>query len=220
MALALVSVVVSLTATPLPRPRIDVLGVSSHVAAAVGAMFEIAEDLEGIGHGHGVGLLVVSKLAREGNLIRESAVETVESAEAASIVKRFAGMLWKLLTAKLFAATLCALALFAAGLEVLEDLSPGGHHGAVLLALNELIELLVSSGLLIGKIGSVVKMVLDNTLLKLAIVGGATAVALVEVFSSGQLRLGGHHSVAILAVLKTLRCVGMLRDAAQGEKEE
>ena len=69
MLLAPLAVLALSAAAPTsPRPRrFDALGLSSHVAAAVGAGFELYEDVEEIGHGHGMALLCVSKLAREIN---------------------------------------------------------------------------------------------------------------------------------------------------------
>ena len=203
-------VVTSLAGTmPAGRPRFDALGLSAHIAAAVGAGAELVEDFHEVGHGHGMLFLVGSKVARELNTLRESAVESVEDISAQSTVRQFAAFVWQILTCKPFAAALSMLALVAAMLEVISDLSPGGHHGAVLLAVNELSELLVASGLAKG----LLLRVLENVLVKLVLVAGAVIFAFAEVLGSGQLKLGGHHGVLVLATAKTLRCIGLLRNA-------
>lgn len=221
MLLAPLAVLALSAAAPTsPRPRrFDALGLSSHVAAAVGAGFELYEDVEEIGHGHGMALLCVSKLAREINNLREQAIDTAKELPGRSwklTAKEYAQGVFRMLTSTPFAVLLSCLALFAAGLEVIDDLSPGGHHGAVLLALNELMELLETSG---GAKGVVLR-VLENTVLRLVIVAGATVAALAEVFGSGQLKLGGHHGVAVLAACKTLRCVGLVRSAWSAKRKE
>lgn len=185
------------------KPRIDVLGLSAHAAATVGASFEFLEDISGIGHRHGLCLLLGSKICREINMLREN---TVGAAEATGVVQ-LAGAAWKVLTSKVAAATLSSLALFAAVMEVMEDLSPGGHHGAVLLATNELFELLGTSGVVSGR----VQEFLEGRTLRLALLLGAVAAALIEVLGPGA-RLGAHHGVAVLAIAKVIQTVGMLRD--------
>ena len=201
--------------TAAATPRIDRIGLASHVAAAIGASVELAEDFEQVGHGHGMALLVLSKFAREMNCLRESAEDIVEDVhlDVKGAVKRAASVIWSALASRVTAAVLSICALYAAALEVIEDLSPGGHHGAVLLAFNELLELLEQSGLVKG----FAMRVLENHVLRLIVVGGALTLALAEVV--GGWKLGGHHGVAVLAAVKTVRCIGLVRNAWR-EKED
>jgi putative NADH-flavin reductase len=122
-----------------------------------------------------------------------------------------------LLSTKITATALALAALWAAFVEVFQDTSPGGHHGAVLLATNELLELLEASRLLRGRLLKVLK----NQVLRLLLVGGAAALALVEALAPmSKGKLGAHHGVVLLALSKTLRCVGLLRDQMITKKDE
>jgi len=128
---------------------------STHLGAVVCAGFEVAEDVATIRHGHGMLLLAASKLCSEVDGLREEIVEDVEAVKekmkelplrkkAASFALRKIGwainVLLRVLTSKVVAAALATGALLAAFGEVWGDLSPGGHHGMLLLATNELIE--------------------------------------------------------------------------------
>lgn len=205
------------------------LGISSHVGAAVTAVVELGEDIESIGHGHGMMLLVASRLAREFNLLRSAVVEEVE--ELAHLKKNQAWWRWplepfffvgRILSTKLMASLLALAALGAAALEVVEDTKPGGHHGAVLLAVNELWELIDLSNILPKKW----RFLLKQHLLRLALVSGALIVALMESVEEGKMgKVGGHHGVAIFAFAKILRVVALMRSevkelgAVEGEVE-
>lgn len=164
-----------------------------------------------------VALLCVSKLCREINTLRESALESAEAIHVEKGAKKILGAAWKFATSKIVAIVLSCLALVAASLEVVEDLSPGGHHGAVLLALNELMELLASSHIASGFVLSV----LESKLLKVLLAGGASFFALIEIFSSGQIHWRGHHGVAVLALLKFVRCfsLAMVAWTTKGKSE-
>lgn len=204
-------------AKPASRKPLDYLGISAHAAAAVGATVELTEDFEQLHRGHAMVLLVASKIVREVNLIRESVDEAVEEVDGVSVITRFAAAFWAIMTSHLFAMVLSSAALYAAATEVIEDMSPGGHHGAALLAINELTELLVHSGIVRGRL---FLRILENRLFKAILLSAAAIAAFCEVFSSGQLHLRGHHGVAILACLKLVRCLGMSRDAWAKKKED
>jgi hypothetical protein len=202
-------------------PRLDWLSTSTHVGASVCAIAELTEDFESIGHGHAMLLIGGSKVCREVNVLREAlAQEAEELEEAASTRNALAkplSALVGLLANKFVAIFLAVAALAAALVEIFQDLSPGGHHGAVLLASNELLEILETGRLVKGRL---LQKVIGNQLLRLAIVGGATALALVEALSSvGSRKIGAHHGVLLLASSKTLRCLGLLRHRLK-EKEE
>lgn len=185
---------------------------SSHIGAAIAAGAELAEDVEAIfekaHHGHGMLLLVGSKLCREVNTLRESAVETVEASEGCvSAFERFASAVWRLLTSRIAASVLAIGALTAAALEVIEDVSPGGHHGAVLLAFNELFELIEGTRLPLGQL----RAVLENHLLRVSFNVGAFVFAGIETVSALRadgFKLGGHHGVALLALSKLFKTLG------------
>lgn len=204
-------------AQPPSKKPFDFLGISAHAAAAVGATVELREDLEKLHHGHSTILLVASKIVREANEIRASVDEVVEEVNGVSVVTRFAATFWTMITSHLFAMVLSSAALYAAAVEVMEDMSPGGHHGAAFLAINELAELLVNSGIVRGRL---FLRILENRFLKLILLSSAAISAFFEVFSSGQFHFKGHHGVAILASLKVVRCLGMSREAWVKKKED
>lgn len=205
----------------IPLKRVDLVGLGTHVGAAVCAGAELVEDFEHVGHGHGVALLACSKLCREINVMREAAVGEVEDLEELRPASPIAKLLWplavafRLLTTNLVATALAIGALAAAAVEVLEDSRPGGHHGAVLLATEELLELLEASKIARGRVLRAIK----NNLLRLTIVSGAMVVALIHTVRSAGSGLGAHHGVAVLAISKTMRVLGLLREQFKQKKE-
>lgn len=204
------------------------LGISSHVGAAVTAVVELGEDFESIGHGHGMLLLVGSRLAREFNVLRSVVVEEVEELTHVPLSRWWRWplepffLVARILSTKLFATLLACAALGAAALEVVEDSKPGGHHGALLLALNELWELIELSHIVPKKW----RFLLKQHLLRLALVSGALVVAVVETVEESKLGgVGGHHGVAMFAFAKILRVVALMRTeirelAEMGEEVE
>lgn len=207
----------SASATPT---RLDVLGFGAHVGAAVSAGAEIFEDAEAasVGHGHGMLLLCGSRLCRELNVLREAVAGEVEDLERTKLGTMLRGpfhAMLRLLSSTAFVVGLALAGLVAAFLEVLEDASPGGHHGAVFLAVNELFELLEASRVAKGRFLHVI----ENRVLRLALVSSAALFALTETLQSiGTKKLGAHHGVLLLAVSKMLRCIGLVRDQMK-EKE-
>lgn len=219
---------VAVAAVPIPRKRKSVfdhfrsrgsavdmaLGISSHVGAAVTAVVELGEDLESIGHGHGMLLLVGSRLAREFNVLRSVVVEEVEEL---SHLQKNKWWRWPLepfffighvLSTKVIATLLACAALGAAAIEVIEDTRPGGHHGAVLLAINELWELIELAHIVPKRW----RFLLHQHLLRLALVSGALVVAVIETVEETKLgAVGGHHGVAMYAFAKILRVVALMR---------
>ena len=199
-----------------PLLRLDSLvGFSSHVGAAVGATAELAENWESVHHGHGMLLLCGSRACMELNVLREAMVEEVEDLHKLKQRKEqsrsihFLRFFLRLLTTPLVSVSLSLAAIYASTLEVMEDIIPGGHHGAVLLAFNELLDLVRASKLMCA--GRAWEF-LDNRFFRLFLAGGALLFALIEtVGTAGCKKLGGHHGVAILAFAKTLRCVGLLQ---------
>lgn len=104
---------------------------------------------------------------------------------------------------------------FAASVEVVEDVAPGGHHGAVLLALNELLEIGESISANVLK-RSWLQEVFENRILRIAILLGAACLAALETFSSvAGKRIGAHYGVAVLSLLKV---AGLLYTTAYAKK--
>ena len=176
-------------------------------------------DVEHVGHGHGMLLLTGSKLCRELNVIRESLVDETEELEKAGplrFVRKPLSMVLYLFTNPVLVWMLTMGALLAAWVEVLEFARPGGHHGAVLLALNELIDLREEAA------RPVIVPILRRTVFRLTLVSGAAAVALFETVVAGTAKqaVGAHHGVLILGLAKTLRCVGLVRKERNELKEE
>lgn len=203
------------------KRKFDVLEFASHAGAAFSASMEVAEDLESIGHGHGVILLCASKLCRELNVIIEAAEEEKENFEDSKVVKSLfsyplypVSILFKVLSTKLVAVLLSLGALYAAFLEIFEDIKPGGHHGAIFLAINELIELLISSTTI--RKGNM-RQILENHFFRASLVSCAAIFALVETLSSTR-KIGAHHGVLILSISKLFRVLGMMRSEFK-EKE-
>lgn len=97
-----------------------------------------------------------------------------------------------------------------------------GHHGAMFLAMNELFELFVQSKLLKTTIpgGTVLQTLFENTIVKLTLCSAALLAALCEIVRSGQFHFKGHHGVAILALLKVIRCSSLVRDAWQQKQNK
>lgn len=217
-ALLLVPCCVGAMAAPTSSTRnVDMINLGAHVGAVVAATAEIVEDVESIGHGHGMLLLCGSRLCRELNVLREAAAGEIEDIEKTRLYKmtraplRFA---LRLLSSTLVTVTLALAGLGAAFLEVMEDSSPGGHHGAVFLAVNELLELLEASRVAQGRLLRVI----ENQVLRLFLVVSATLFAAIETFQSVG-KVGAHHGVLLLSVSKTFRCIGLLRGRLK-EKEE
>ncbi|EGB08632.1 hypothetical protein AURANDRAFT_64024 [Aureococcus anophagefferens] len=213
----------------LPRPRVAPLvalpspraiDVSTRVAGLVTAGFEFFEDVESIGHHHSLGLLCASRLARDA----AGATEVVEGLDVGRGRRR---RVLEAITSKACTRIVMAVALLAAGKEVLEDLAPGGHHGMVLLragkeceipnfkgsylgrfplvllAVNEFAETL--EGALKGRLGRL----FDNVIVKLAVPLAAVACAAVEVVADVG-KIGAHHGVFILALSKFVKVAGSL----------
>jgi hypothetical protein len=227
-----------------------IVGIVSHVGAAITALAELGNDVASIGHGHGMLLLVASRLARECNGIRAALVEELEELAHVKLHRTVSGndddeeesWWWKwvmntcgvigcLLSTQNVASVLAMASLASAALEVIEDAKPGGHHGAVLLAMNELWELMELSDIVPASWRCVL---FQQHLLRLCIVSGALVVAVMEVYedlfpSSNTLittnsmvpNMGAHHGVAIVAMAKILGVIALMRtEVREIEREE
>jgi hypothetical protein len=81
--------------------------------------------------------------------------------------------------------------LAAAIMEVVEDVRPGGHHGAAFLAVNELLDLLTESRIVRGRLLRVI----EKQGLRLLLVSGATLLADIEMVRT----MGGEWSGLVQA---------------------
>lgn len=201
---------------------LDMLSLTTNAAAAISAGAEVMEDIEHVGHGHGLLLLTGSRLCREMNVLRESLADESEKLEQTSgikkIIKKPLKMFLHVITNHTFVRLLSIGALLAAWVEVVEDARPGGHHGSVMLALNELIELREEAG------SKAIVPFFRRPAFRLALVSGAVIMALWETIMAGVAKksLGAHHGVLFLGIAKTLRCVGLVRKDREelAEKKE
>jgi hypothetical protein len=133
------------------------------VTALVIGSFSIAEILEGsreissraIRRGHGVAILAVIRLLRSIAILQTQMDEFKEGTEKLGVVfektddttrgtsvearlRSIPAMLVRLVLSPLVTVSACILAATASVLEIVEDMRPGAHHGAALLALSEL----------------------------------------------------------------------------------
>ena len=206
-------------------PKIDPLSLTAHVGAIVSASAELREDVEGIGHGHGMLLLCGSKLCRELNIMREAFAGEAEDLEETklgtkALFQRPLNLLLKVLTSTTVTVTLAFGGLMAAMLEVVKDSRPGGHHGAVFYAINELCELLEASGVAKGRL----RRLCENVKFRLFLLLNATLYSMIEtvwdIKAVGRTKLGAHHGVLWLAIAKLFKVIGALRSEAHEYKEK
>ena len=207
--------------------NVDWVSLTAHVGSAIAASAELMEDKMGCcGHGHGMLFLCGSKFSRELNTIREAIEAEVDDLEASSshcmrniLRKPPISMLLKFFSLSTLSVGLALASLTAAVLEVVEDSSPGGHHGAVFLATYDLIDLLTESHIVVAAEEENFKhKIAENHVLKLSLAVGATIFATWEAFRS-LLKLGAHHGVLILGLSKTFKCVGLWKDELKGKIE-
>jgi hypothetical protein len=201
---------------------LDVLSLTTNTAAAIAAGAEVLEDVENIGHGHGLLLLAGSRLCRDLNVIRESVAD--EGEDMAMFEEKYQGSPltqpsslphWKkpvshflrTITNSHLVQILSLCSLLAAWVEVIEDFRPGGHHGSVLLALHELVEVRHQAG------NRAYLPLLRRPSFRLFLVSGAVVAAVWEIVMEGVKKqcLGAHHGVLFLGIAKVLRCVGLVR---------
>jgi hypothetical protein len=99
---------------------------------------------------------------------------------------------------------------------VVEDIRPGGHHGSVLLALNELIELREDAG------APAFIPPLRRASFRLVLVCAAVVMAMWETVMAevSKRSLGAHHGVLFLGIAKILRCVGLCSQRSQSADGE
>lgn len=207
-----------------------VLTITAHSGAAIFAGLQTLEDVSVVGHAHGMLLLIASRACRGvrrlarasgqvGRLIDEiekkgEATENTFQKQVSRFVFKPLVYLSLQLSKKRVAGAVAAGALAAASLEVWRDAMPGGHHGVVALAMNELFLLLETSGLVKGR----ALKLLQNQFVRLGVTAAATLFALVETFSPPLSKLGAHHSVLVLAFLDAVKCIVLMRKQLQDAK--
>lgn len=211
--------------TAASSSRIDPWSAAAHIGAVVSAGAELSEDFESLGHGHGMLLLCGSKICRELNVMREGFAGEAEDLEETKVganakLRKPLDMLLRVLSSPVLSCALALGGLFAALVEVVNDYRPGGHHGAVFFAINELCELLEQSRIAKGRL----LRICENVKFRLFLLLNATLFALAETIRDAQMvgttKLGAHHGVLWLALAKTFRCIGSLRSEAKEYKEK
>ena len=212
----MISVVTSPLCLAWSPPPIDNLSLGAHVGAVVAAGFEIAEDVSEVGHGHGVVLLCASKLCLEINILRETGIEQVEDMIDENAKPRFASLVLGALSSKAVVVTLATGALAAASLEVIKNSIPGGQHGTVFLATNDLIDQLEESQIVNGQFLGL----LQNHPFRISVSVGAAAAALAETVSHLEdWKIGAHHGVLVLALSRLAFSIGRMREEIESKKD-
>ena len=191
-----------------PQQKLHKLTLIASLAAGLAAGVELLEDASEVGHAHGVALMAWSRAAFSLKELVESAATELEELEgtAKGLLRKLMGQAAKVLTSKLFLRTLSVVALAASAKEVLEDVEPGGHHAAVLVALNDVFEDLEGAGI---ELFGLTALVLETGWFQLTVHGGAALLALLEVWGDVKggdfFKVGGHHGVALIALCGLLK---------------
>ncbi|GMI28667.1 hypothetical protein TeGR_g15258 [Tetraparma gracilis] len=192
-------------AAALSRP----ISLTTHSAALACAISELREDLHALGHHHGLALLCASKVARELSVMRATSLELSEDAHLSHSHRFF-----RLLSSQRLSLVLSTLALAAAFFELLTDLRPGGHHGTLFLAANELLEQLAFAANLSPTLAH--SPYVDGALHNPFVVGtlglGALVAGVAEVVWGARhwKDVGAHHGVVVLGFLHALRGLGIV----------
>lgn len=194
--------------------RIDVMSVGAHVGSVVSATSEIRQDAQSIGHAHGMLLLCGSHLCKELNGLRGALAGEAEDVEETKVgttkLRKPLDALINVLTSTALIGVLAFGGLLAALMEVIRDSRPGGHHGAVFLAINDLCSYLEESGVAKGRL----LQVCENYTFRLFLLLNATIYSAMETIRDfkmiGTPKLGAHHGVLWLALSKTFKCIEKL----------
>lgn len=172
--------------------------------------------------------LTLSKISKEVAEIRRKTVEETEELMEDKKGFFFFQRILHGLSSSFVITSLALLGLFAAAMEVRENLEIGSHHGAIFLALHDIVELVNESHIttaFIGNTGAVVKEFFHNPVLKLTLAVGAMVTSVLGsftgVFSSNKTtrKVGIHVGVLLVSTMKTLAILGTLRTDYK-EKQE
>jgi hypothetical protein len=181
--------------------------------------FSVLEILESIrepaerqiGHAHGIAILAFIRLCRSIAILQTQAEEFEErvdeireevDCEARGRVTFFS-ILGKAIISPVFTISACVLATAASLVEIFDDMKPGAHHGAALLALSELYYQLSRLKRFQGRRiafekKSPIRRVLSKMPVRMIIALAAAGYAGIEIYEDMQ--PGAHHGVALLAL--------------------
>jgi hypothetical protein len=189
----------------------EIMSVGAHVGTVVSASAEIREDVGTIGSAHGMLLLCGSHICKELNSVRSTFVAQDKELEKTTLgmtkLQKPLNALLNVLTSKTVTVGLALGGLTAALMEVFRDTRPGGHHGAVFLAMNSLCDLLEQSRVAKGRLLKVC----ENVKLRLFLLINATIYSSMETIRDFKLvgtpKLGAHRGVLWLALSKTFKVI-------------
>eukprot|EP00622_Pseudochattonella_farcimen_P004426 FR739811.1.p1 GENE.FR739811.1~~FR739811.1.p1 ORF type:complete len:200 (+),score=10.87 FR739811.1:198-797(+) len=167
---------------------------------------ELKRDLWVVGHAHGVAALAFVRMTRtlkhvailQTNLeeINESGEHHLERFVGKSrVAKATFSFLEGLLFSRKTAIVFCLLALVACGTEIFYDMSPGGHHGAALLAVSELVHQFF-------RLKNKPEYPMIRRFIVLGVAVPAACFAMYEMYE--DLQPGAHHAVAVLAAAELM----------------
>ena len=198
-----------MTSSSGPRLNLDFLvGVSTNVAALLMTLVDLSDDIENISHAHGLCLLVATKACRVLHAIRSNA-PTQEVSSNLSCIPRGLVTAWNAISNATPALSLALGALLASSIDAMDKYVLGSEHGAVLLSLNELLELIHEADLFQGR--SRMHLFISSKNLRLFLVLAATIIAAWETLRKESFHFGTHNSVFLLAIVKVLRRFGRRR---------
>jgi hypothetical protein len=143
----------AVTDQPSNRRRVarHILPISTALVIGSFSIFEIVESIREtvefrLGHAHAITILAFIRLCRSIAILQTQADETLEQIEeiedeiawAAKERKTILSMLGKFIISPVVTISACVFATIASAVAIFDDLKPGAHHGAALLALSEL----------------------------------------------------------------------------------
>lgn len=215
---------------------------------SIAEILESAREINGrlFHRGHGLAILALIRLSRAIAILQtqmdefkegseklgvnfEKTNDTVQVSSLEAGLRSNLAFLARVVFSPLVTISACILAAVASIIEIVDDMMPGAHHGAALLALSELNYQFrrlqhatgkrptlasrlfpgLSSNPILGKVSSVIKKLSFNisfgTLIALAAAGFA-AVELVE-----DMQPGVHHGVAVLAAAELVENINRSR---------
>lgn len=206
------------TDQPSNRRRVarHILPISTALVIGSFSIFEIVESIREasefrLGHAHAITTLAFIRLCRSIAILQTQADETLEQIKeiqdeivwAAQERKTILSMLGKFIISPVVTISACVFATIASAVEIFDDLKPGAHHGAALLALSELNYQLrrlaryrrKGKAVPAEKVSLVSK---GQNRLGVLIAVAAALYAAFEIYE--DIQPGAHHAVAILAL--------------------
>jgi hypothetical protein len=202
--------------------RLDSFGILSHFGAAVCAIYGLVADLDSITVNDGLGVLLLcsSRLLREINSLKGAVEDSQEKLEEAGfldpsyfrILCAPINFVRKLLSVALVAGLLSFAGLVASLLDAFNEAHPGGSIGLILLAINDIVELVEESREADNWPWQRCVPQANRDALHLLLVFSATAFGIWEVVGtwgdSGG--LGAQFGIILLSVSKILSKLGFL----------